>query len=192
MRWFWVVPVLLAVPLLTASSCPLTLDTGDGGVTDEDGGVTDDGGTPTLRDITFGSLAPGELTAATTIDGVTITPGAYQGAQLVQVQDSFGEGQDLQLQCGLITVTAPELHQSFSLVFNDDNGTLVVSFYDQNGQLLTDRPIDTRADGATLGITNVDSVYQRLIGQMASGSTRRIARLEISSCAGAVHEIVLQ
>jgi hypothetical protein len=189
MRRAWLIPLLLCAPLLGASSCPLQVDLGDGGAPEGDGGAGDAG--PTGRHVGFGDLPPGEL-GPTTIDGVTLTPGAYQGNQTILVDDLFGEGQDVWLQCGLLTITPPELHQAFQLVFNDDSGTIIVSAYDQDGQLLTDRPVDTRADASATGITAVDQVYKRLVAQMAAGSPRRIARLEVGSCAGGLHEIVLQ
>jgi hypothetical protein len=182
-------PLLLLSPLIGGSSCPLTLNPGeDGGVADAS--VSSDGGSP-ARSVTFDSLEAGEFQTKT-IDGVTLIPMAYQGNQTILVQDSFSKGQDLWLQCGQLIITAPELHQAFDLVFNDDSGTLVVSVYDQNGQLLTDQAVDTRRDAAATGITSVDEVYKKLTAQMASSSERRIARVEVASCYGALHKILLQ
>ena len=96
------------------------------------------------------------------------------------------------LQCGAVAVIAPEPHLGFQLVFNDDGGTILVGAYDQNGQLLTDRVLDTRADAALLGIVAVDQVYRKVAGTMASGSDRRVARLELASCGGGLHEIILE
>lgn len=181
------VPLVLAPALLGFGACPQSAAP-DAAVTD---GGEDDGGTPILRDVAFAQVPPGEVTMLT-LAGVTLTAGPYQGGQIVQVQDFLGEGPDLGLSCGAVAVRAPELHRSLALTFNDDNATLLVSVYDQAGQLLTPRPIDTRADAQAVGIMRVDPVYKRLTAMVPAGATQLIGSLSIASCAGFLHEIVLQ
>lgn len=192
MRWFRRLPLcvlLAAAPLLAGGACPQQMTMpGDGGPGDGGG----DGGLPPLRSASFDSLPPGPLSTAITVDGITIEPGPYGGGQNIQVGNFLGGGQDLSLQCGALAVHAPELHQQFALIFNDDNATLLVSVYDQGGQLLTARPIDTRADAQAVGIVRVDPVYKKLTAMVPMGASRLIGSMSIGSCAGFVHSIVLQ
>src|SRR5262245_29204971 len=109
---FFVVGTLL----LAMTACPVTTQMGP------DGGGGDDGATsnPPLRDVTFTDLPPGDF-AGGTINAVTFQVGPYNGSQVLQIQNQLGEGQDLILECGAISLHAPELHKSLSIVFNDDN-----------------------------------------------------------------------
>jgi hypothetical protein len=187
-RWRRLAWVVVALPLLGSSSCP-----GDGSDV-PDAAVSDaaglDGGPP-LRDVTFGALPPGDL-AQVTLNGITLTPGPFNGSQSVSVQDLFGEGQDIGLACGTLDVRAPEAHRSFALTFNDDNGTIYVSIFDPNGVMIGDSAIDTHADAQTDGIVRVDAIYKRLSAAIAADSPVLIGSLSIASCAGALHEITLQ
>jgi hypothetical protein len=175
--------------LLAMTACPVQNPSmPDGG--DSDGG--DDGSTvnPPLRDVTFGDLPAGDFTGGT-FNGITFQVGPYNNSQVIQVQNQLGEGQDLILECGSVTVHAPELHKSLTIIFNDDNATLLVSVFDQSNQLLTPRPIDTRADAQAVGITRVDPVYKRLDAAVATGSQQLIGSMTIQSCQGYLHEIAL-
>jgi hypothetical protein len=179
----------LTLALSALAACPVPSPSAPDGGSDASG----DGATtpPPLRDATFAGLAPGDF-ADGTINAITFAGGPYGGSQVLQVQNLLGEGQDLILECGTVTVTAPELHDSLALVFNDDNATLLVSVFDQNQQLLTARPIDTRQDAAAIGIVRVDPVYKKLTAQIAQGSSQLIGSIAIASCQGYLHEIVLQ
>jgi hypothetical protein len=172
-------------------ACPFdnpSQDGADGGVADAgDDGSTDN---PPLRQVTFDGITPGDY-AGGTIDGVTLTVGPYNGGQSIQVQNLLGEGQDLELACGAVSAHTPELHRALAIVFNDDNATLLVSVFDQNGQLLTARPIDTRQDAQALGITRVDPIYKRLDARIQGGN-QLIGSVSIASCQGFVHAIVVQ
>jgi hypothetical protein len=183
----WPLLVLVALwPLLNGAPCtfdPLTVP--DGGV--DDGGVGDAG--VTRRDVTFGGVVPGDFDAAT-IDGVAVTAGAWMGGQTVQVVDYFGTGQDLALECGTVTLTPPETHGSFSLIFSDAQDALLVTILDADGVSFTDAPINTISDAEAVGVTRYDSTYKLLTAQIAS-ATRPIGAIVIASCAGYVHEVVL-
>src|SRR5262245_12075573 len=120
----------------------------------DDGGDDGQASNPPLRDVTFTDLPAGDFTGGT-LNAVTFQVGPYENSQVVQVQNLLGEGQDLILECGAVSLHAPELHRSLTIVFNDDNATLLVSVFDQNNQLLTSRPIDTRMDAQAVGITRV-------------------------------------
>jgi hypothetical protein len=175
--------------VLALTACPVQNQSmPDGG--DSDGG--DDGSTvnPPLRDVTFAEVPAGDFGGGT-LNAVTFQVGPYGGSQVIQVQNLLGEGQDLILECGAVSLHAPELHKSLSLVFNDDNATLLVSVFDQSNQLLTARPIDTRMDAQAVGITRVDAVYKRLDAAIAAGSQQLIGSITIASCQGYLHEIVL-
>ena len=175
--------------LLAMTACPVT-NPAMPDASDSDGG--DDGSTvnPPLRDVTFADVPAGDFSGGT-LNAITFQVGPYNGNQVVQVQNQLGEGQDLILECGQVTVHAPELHQSLTIIFNDDNATLLVSVFDQSNQLLTSRPIDTRADAAAVGITRVDPVYKRLDAAIAAGSQQLIGSMTIQSCQGYLHEIAL-
>jgi hypothetical protein len=181
--------VLALVLLLALPGCPLDGDSPDGGTPDAGG----DGGevvTPPLRDLTFGTLSLGDFSGAT-LAGVTLQVSAFNGNQTVQVQNLLGEGQDIILECGTLTLHAPENHLEAGFVFNDDNASLTVSVYDQNGQIFG-RALDTHADRALLQVVRVDSIYSKFIAASSPGSGRLIGQIVISSCQGFLHEIALQ
>jgi len=183
----WPILVLVALwPFVQGSPCTLDpVEVGDAGV--GDGGVTDGG--IARRHVTFAGEPAGEFAGAT-IDGVELTPGAWMGGQTLQVIDYFGAGQDLALECGTVTVQPPESHGGFTLVFDDDQDALLVTVLDDQGVSFTDQPIDTQADAQAVGITRYDSTYKLLTAQIAS-TTRPIGALVIASCAGYVHEVIL-
>ena len=177
----WLLVGLL--PVLVGSWCdPVEYDQ-DGAVGD---GGTGDGGAR-ARDVTFVAQEAGEWLGGT-IDGVVLTVGAYGGNLTAQILDAFGEGQDLQLACGTLTVQPPEGHSTFALYFNDSQGALLVDILDTDGQTFLTQPINTVTDAATYGITWSDSIYKKLTADTTSTS-RPIGALVVASCAGYVHQI---
>src|SRR5438067_464839 len=112
---------LAALALLPA--CPVNSSTSDGPVSDasDDGLVT----LPPLRDVTFNGLSPGEFTGGT-INSLTFQVGPFNGNQLVLLQNMTGEGQDLVLECGTVTIRAPENHLEMGVVFNDVGQSLQI------------------------------------------------------------------
>lgn len=175
---------LAAVALITA--CPKTSDNTDGPPGEDDGAITE----PPLRDVQFTGLSQPDYMGGT-VDGVMLSISPYNNNQTVLIANQLGEGEDLILECGAVSIQPPELHVSLNIVFNDDNATLLVYVLDQNGQMLTSAPIDTHADASSVGITRVDAVYKRLQAAI-NGGNQRIGAIVIASCLGFVHEIVLQ
>src|SRR5262249_2797679 len=145
-----------------------------------DGGL--DGNFP-LRDVTFAAQPAGPFAGAT-ISGVTLSLQPFGGILNVQVQDLFGEGQDLALICGTVTASAPELHGSFSIVFNDFQQSLIVSVYDQNSQLIAPSPIDTIRDAQATHIRSIDANYKQLTAAVSPTANLLIRSISIASCGG--------
>ena len=183
----WPLWLLIALlPVMVGSWCdPIEYDQ-DGAVGD---GGTGDGSVVGARDVTFDGQTAGEWGGGT-IDGVVLTVGAYYGNQTAQIINAFGEGQDLQLACGTLTVQPPEEHTSFALIFNDSQGALLVDILDNTGTSFLTQPINTLTDASTYGITYADTIYKKLTAA-ATDSSRPIGALVVASCAGYVHEITL-
>jgi hypothetical protein len=181
----WPLWVLIALlPIMVGSWCdPIEYDT-DGSVGD---GGTGDGGSGLSRIVTFDGQTAGEWGGGV-INEVVLTVSAYYGNQTAVIANVFGEGQDLELACGTLTVQPPEGHGSFALYFTDAQGALLVDILDTTGTSFLTQPINTVTDADTYGITWSDTVYKKLTAA-ATDSSRQIGALVIASCAGYVHEI---
>ncbi len=190
MRRLWVLP-LLAV-LAAPSPCdmvkpPMTMGADAGVPPSTDGGKPGGTGAP-LRDVTFFALPAGPFSGGT-IDGVLVGLGAYNGGgPLALVQDRMGTGNDLVPSCATVSFAPPELHRQASIVVSDVGGAVDVGVYDAVGMLLGS--FSTR-DPQTRSLFVPAGAYLR--GPLlVQDPARAIARIDIGSCDGLIHEVVFQ
>ncbi len=186
---------LAFVPLLAALAAPSPCDmvkppmtTGaDGGAPSGDGGTRGGTGAP-LRVVNFFALPAGPFTS-NTLDGVLVVLSPYNGGgPLALVQDRMGAGNDLVPSCATVTFAPPEVHLQAAIQISDLGGPVDVAVYDAVGTVLG--RFSTR-DPQTRGMFVPAGAYLRGPLKVADAS-HAIARIDVGSCDGLIHEVVFQ